>query len=198
MQGRVDPHPDEVDRVTVFTRTLRVHAAGPWYQTANIAYPRELLERLGGFDETHRIAGGEDTDLAWRALEAGAAVVWAPEAHAYHAVHHLGPRRQLQMALAWSDVIQVFRRHPGVRAHVYRRVFWKRSHALLLLAAGALLAARRLPPLAVFAVPYARFLLARTREAGAPPHLAAWLALYDAVEVFATARGAVRYRVFVL
>ena len=36
-----------------------------------MAYPRALLERLGGFDEAYDF-GGEDTDLAWRAIEAGA------------------------------------------------------------------------------------------------------------------------------
>jgi GT2 family glycosyltransferase len=195
VQGSVSPEPVPT---SVFTRTLTVDRLGPWYQTANIAYPRELLEALGGFDEVHRIPGGEDTDLAWRALELGRTPAWAPDAQVVHAVHRLGPRRQLVMALAWSDVMQVFRRHPGVREHVYRRVFWKESHALLLLAATGLALAARWRVLGLLALPYARHVLRRSRAAGSPAALAAWLAVFDAVETFATVRGGLRHRTFVL
>ena len=47
-------------------------AGGPWFETCNIVYEAELLERLDGFDEAFAEALGEDTDLGWRALAAGA------------------------------------------------------------------------------------------------------------------------------
>ncbi|MEA3400851.1 MAG: glycosyltransferase family 2 protein [Armatimonadota bacterium] len=53
--------------------------------TANLSIERELLLRLGGFDEGFEY-GWEDTDLGLRAEEAGVRILYAPEAVAYH--HH--------------------------------------------------------------------------------------------------------------
>ena len=62
-------------------------APSGWYETCNIAYPRELLERLGGFDAAFAgndrgdyPVGGEDTDLGLRARAAGAELVFEPAA----------------------------------------------------------------------------------------------------------------------
>ena len=60
-----------------------------WKLTANIAYPRELLERTGGFDESLPVAAGEDTDLLERCKALGAAYVAAPDAPTWHAVFDL-------------------------------------------------------------------------------------------------------------
>ena len=88
---RSDPIPSETDRLSPFVRTLRVHGDGPYYQTCNIVYPRELLERVGGFDaDTYPVPGGEDTDLAFRAIEAGAPTAYAEKAQVYHAVSEIG------------------------------------------------------------------------------------------------------------
>jgi hypothetical protein len=45
VQGRTDPNPDEADRIGPFSRTQAIHDAGPEYETCNMFYPRELLER---------------------------------------------------------------------------------------------------------------------------------------------------------
>jgi N-acetylglucosaminyl-diphospho-decaprenol L-rhamnosyltransferase len=42
---------------------------------------------FGGFDETFEGYGGEDTDVAFRAREAGVPLVWVGGAHAYHQHH---------------------------------------------------------------------------------------------------------------
>jgi GT2 family glycosyltransferase len=190
VQGPVEPHPGERRENELFTRTIRVASLGPWFQTANIAYPRALLERLGGFDERFSVMG-EDTDVAWRAIGSGARPVFAPDARVFHAVNPHPPLAQLRMVIAWSAAVQVVKAHPELRAQVYRRVFWKRPHALLLLAALGLAGARRFPPLALLALPYARSALERRQ--GAPRPLAAWVALRDAVEVAATLRGSLQY-----
>ncbi|MGH6885065.1 MAG: glycosyltransferase family 2 protein, partial [Geminicoccales bacterium] len=72
LQGCTEPDPDELHLTGGFARTQRVDSATGWYETCNMAYPRALLARLGGFDEAFDF-GGEDTDLAYRAIEAGAA-----------------------------------------------------------------------------------------------------------------------------
>ena len=41
----------------------------PWAQTCNILYPRELLERIGGFLDDPPLSMGEDTELALRGAQ---------------------------------------------------------------------------------------------------------------------------------
>ncbi|MGX6607349.1 glycosyltransferase family 2 protein [Micromonosporaceae bacterium Da 78-11] len=42
---------------------------------------------VGGFDEAYQGYGGEDTDFAYTAREAGVPLVWVGGAHAYHQYH---------------------------------------------------------------------------------------------------------------
>jgi len=52
------------------------------YPSCNLAYHRDLFERLGGFDP--RFITAEDIDLNMRAVEAGATILYVPEAVVYH------------------------------------------------------------------------------------------------------------------
>jgi glycosyltransferase involved in cell wall biosynthesis len=199
-QGRTDPLPEELHLMGPFSRTLQVHRAGPFFQTCNVFYPRALLERLGGFDEeTFTVPGGEDADLAWRAMELGAAPVFAADALIHHAVSRLGPVGKLRVAWRWSETMRIFARHQGLREELTHGVFWKGSHYLL---ARALLAAA-LPRRLRFAGswlagPYLLHLLERGRVEGGGPLAAPYFVLHDLVEMAAAARGALRYRTLVL
>src|SRR5258708_38807508 len=95
-------------------------------------------------------AGGEDTDLAWRAIEAGATAVWAPGATVHHAVARTRPLALLRHAWHWDETMLCFKRHPVLRRELVWGVFWTREHALLWLAAGA-----NAPPEVARAVPRA-------------------------------------------
>lgn len=68
-----------------FTKLHRVELAHRGQDTTwpscNLAYPRELFERIGGFDAAFVTA--EDIDLNLRAVEAGARIVHAPDAIVY-------------------------------------------------------------------------------------------------------------------
>jgi GT2 family glycosyltransferase len=197
VQGRVEP----AAAMTAFSRSLVVSdGPGPWFQTANVLYPRSVLEAVGGFDESTFPYVGEDTDLAWRARAAGATFVFAPEALVWHEVASLGPVGALRFAFRWSDSVLLFKRHPGLRrAALTKRVFWKGSHYLLVRALVTLLLPRRLWGLAAWLwLPYALHLVDRWREEGGGPELAPWIALHDLVEMGAIARGAVKHRVLVL
>ncbi len=44
---------------------------GGSYITANMAYRRDLLEQIGGFDDSFPFPKCEDTEIAWRALQEG-------------------------------------------------------------------------------------------------------------------------------
>ena len=196
VQGRTLPDPREESKLGPHARSLWVEEAGPYYQAANILYPRALLEELGGFDAEAFPHVGEDTDLAWRALAAGAAIEWAPDALVHHAVHDLAPAGALRIAARWTPSIRLFARHPELRAaHLTHGLFWKGSHYLLVRFLLALMLRRRSRWLALWlGAPYARNLLARVGgPAAAPSYL-----VQDLVELAAVARGAVRYRTPVL
>jgi hypothetical protein len=90
-------------------------------------------------------------------------------------------------------------RHPRLRDALHRRVYWKRSHERLLIAAAGLLLARRAPALAVAAaVPY--LALHRNQHgsyAGTAAALPAHLAI-DAAELVAMVRGSIEAGTLVL
>ena len=51
--------------------------------TGNFSAPRKLLLDVGGFDETFRVYGHEDYELAWRLLQAGVTLSFSAEACAH-------------------------------------------------------------------------------------------------------------------
>ena len=209
LQGRTEPDPDEARRLHGLAVSQRIPAPSGWYETCNIAYPRALLERLGGFDAEFAgndpgdyPVGGEDTDLGLRARAAGAELRFEPAAVVRHAVHsrHLG--RALRDTRRWRSVPLVLARHPEQRGALQARLFGRRAHWTLLLAALAL-PLRRRPVLASAAVaPYLWHHLRgypRTPRGvmrgllDLPPR-----ALVDGGEVAVTAAAAARHRVPVL
>jgi glycosyltransferase involved in cell wall biosynthesis len=196
LQGATVVDPDEVHLLHGLARSQEVPVPSEWFQCANVAYPRALLERLSGFDEEFYF-GGEDTDLGARALEAGARWRWVDEAIVDHAVIARTLLAALREAARWPSLPLVLARHPRYREAIHRRVFWNEFHAGV---AGVALAAalvRRHPVLAaVAAAPWIRSRLAWSpseglrplarRLVGLPPRLAV-----DAVETAATARAAI-------
>jgi glycosyltransferase involved in cell wall biosynthesis len=197
IQGPTRPDPRDVGDDGPLSRTVRVETLGPQFEACNIFYPRELLERLDGFDERFGpLPTAEDTDLAWRAIERGAPTVFAPDALVLHAIERLGMLGMLRVAARWTDGMRIFRDHPPTRSMLHRRVFWNVWHYLMWRSLLALAAPRALRRLIV-----ARHLLElrrRARRAGAGTRLVPFLLAYDAVECWAIARGAIRYKTLVL
>jgi GT2 family glycosyltransferase len=203
VQGAVRPDPFEADvmRAPRF-RTLEVDPPGPFAQTANIAYPRRLLEDVGGFDEAIPTAAGEDTDLALRARRAGAEYAGAPEAVVNHAVESYGLVPYLRLTWKWRHLPLVIKRHPELRDLYSLRLFWRSGHLPLAVAlAGAAVALRR-PSAAVLVLPYARDVLrrrgtdprARVRAATEAPGTVA----VDVAELAALAYGSAQHRTLFL
>jgi glycosyltransferase involved in cell wall biosynthesis len=200
-QGPVGPIAAERDRMGPFAYTIVVTGPTRDHETANIFYPRELLERLGGFDESYPRPAGEDTDLGWRAREAGAIPHFEAAAAVEHAVVEIGARGYLRRLWGWSDSMRCYRDHPGLRATLLDGVFWNFSHYLL---ARAVLAALLLPwrvtwPLALWLGKwYLTFSLEEARAHAGSRWWAPWFVLRDVVETAGCVRGSLRYRVFVL
>ena len=209
LQGRTEPDPDEARRLHGLAISQRIPGPSDWYETCNIAYPRALLERLGGFDAEFAgrdrgdyPVGGEDTDLGLRAAAAGAELRFVPDAVVHHAVHsrHLG--RALRDTRRWRSVPLVLARHPQQRQALQAGLFGRRAHWTLLLAALAL-PLRRRPLLALaLAAPYVEHQLRgypRTARGVARAMLdLPSRALVDSAEVAVTAAAAARHRVPVL
>jgi glycosyltransferase involved in cell wall biosynthesis len=200
VQGVTTPIPRETEMLRrPFSRTRLIDEPNPWFATCNIAYPRELLERLDGFDEIFPEALGEDTDLGWRALEMGAFTEFAPGAVVHHAVEDLGPAGYMRHALRGADAVYAFRRHPGLRAEILRHgVFRNPSLERLALALAGLLLARGHRAALLLTLPYARNLIGRSRSTDAGPALVPYLLAYDLAQAYTSLRGSIRHRRLVL
>jgi glycosyltransferase involved in cell wall biosynthesis len=202
VQGATRPDPDE-GRLGYAPIHHKQHIDPPtaWAQTCNIVYPREVLERLGGFDETRMV--GEDAALAAIARGTGIEHVAAPDVLTYHAVEPVPLPRFLRSLRRWEDLPLLAREHPSVRRNFPLRVFWKWPHAWLPLAAAGVALSRRTYglslllglPWAKTSLPYVgpgrRNLLVRLRQA---PRRAA----IDATEMAVLARGSIRHRSLLL
>lgn len=202
VQGRTEPDPDEAHLLHGLARSQRIVGPTPFLQTCNLLIPRDVLDREGGFDERFA-ALGEDTDLALRAVESGTATTYCDDALVWHAVLPRSLWAALREAARRDTVPALVARHPALREGLFWRLFWKRSHALALLALAGVLISRRRPlvGLALLAL-YANG-IRDPREGGAKGLARRLLHLpikapVDAVEIAVTARTAARERTLVL
>lgn len=204
LQGRTEPDPEEWRLHRGFSRTIEVTKFDVWAPTCNMAYPRELLERVGGFDERFVAAWGEDTDLALRARAAGGRQRYLPDACVWHAVHGRSTVTALREGLTRNSIPIVVARHPSLRRALHRRVFLLKDHELLALGLLSMLLAHRRPALGLLGfAPYVRHHL---RDATITPlGLIRWLTLsaprsmlVDATEMAANAVSSARHRTLVL
>jgi len=145
VQGRTLPDPNRAHLLAEpFARSMRVEDYNGYFQTCNILYRRALLKALGGFDEDFRLIA-DDTDLGWRAEEAGATVVFASDALVHHDVVVGSWVKDLRSRKRWADVVRMVAKHPGARRLAWKPYIYRRSHvpALVLLAALCLTVPRQ-------------------------------------------------------
>jgi len=130
VQGATRKDPRELNiEHAVHYHSQQISPPTPWSECCNIAYPREILEQLGGFlEDTYT---GEDTELALRAQKLGVQKVAAPNALTYHAVTETTLTRRLRSLWRWQDFPLLVKRHPEIREAFPMWFFWKRTHALL-------------------------------------------------------------------
>jgi GT2 family glycosyltransferase len=205
LQGTTRPDPDELEVKlhAPFARSLEVTPPSGFGETANIAYPRALLETVGGFDERLPRAAAEDTDLALRAQEHGAQLLATPEMLTYHCVEPGSLIGRLRDMGRWQHLAYIVRRHPQLRENMPARLFWKPAHARLpLLLAGACVARRRPVLAGALAAPWIAEALpsygsSPRGRARAASELPARL-LIDVAETAVLIRGSIRYRSLIL
>jgi GT2 family glycosyltransferase len=200
IQGPVDGDPDERSkRFSPYPRTQHVpDVPRPWAECANIVYPRELIHRIGGFDEA--VHTGEDADLCARARAAGAPFVGNHEMLTFHAIEEGHVVDWVRDAWRWGDLALLVKRHPELRSGFPLRVFWRPSHGWMLATLVAFGLAPRKP---LWCLPAARWALEHRFSAaihGRMRRLAAlpgW-AIIDLAEIAALARGSMRHRAILL
>jgi GT2 family glycosyltransferase len=201
VQGRTTKDPDELEIMHApYKHSQRITPPTPWCEACNIIYPRALLERLDGFDETHYV--GEDTDLAMRAKALGAQQVAAPEVLSYHAVIEQSLPQAIRNRWRWHDLPHLIVKHPEMRRHFPLWIFWKRTHVWTPFFLAGFLLVRRNQAWGLLCVPY---VVHATPTHGTNPRgryrglfeLPSRL-LLDLVEMVALVRGSARYRRFFL
>jgi GT2 family glycosyltransferase len=201
VQGATRPEPlERAILAAPHVRTMKIDPVGPYAQTCNIVYPREVLERLDGFDE--RAIAGEDVGLSLRARGAGVPISPAPDAIVNHAVESHTLPGIVRQNLKWRHLAYLAKRHPEMRRDFPLRVFWDEDHLWTTAALVGVVGARRHPALLLLAVPYVRRSLGRRGRGKRARAIAAaempGQAVRQVAEVVGLAAGSVRHRTFLL
>jgi glycosyltransferase involved in cell wall biosynthesis len=115
--GRTKPPDDQLDQIGPFSNYLDLeHNCS--FSTCNVAYRRDVLEKLGGFDESFRWPNGEDTELGLRALQAGFTDDYVPGALVWHDVSPSEFLAHLRRVSRLDGIVALIARHPEARAMV--------------------------------------------------------------------------------
>ena len=166
------------------------------FVTANCFVRRDVLLRLGGFDESFRLPWREDSDLHFRLLEAGCRIVRASDAVVVHPVRPApwGVSLRQQRKVMFDALL--FRKHRSLyRERIRRAPRWD-YYAVV----AALVVSPLWPPaLLVWGLLTARFCLHRLRGTSkAPAHIAEMVItsiLIPPLSVFWRLVGALKFRV---
>ena len=96
------------------------------FKTANLAVRRDVLEEICGFDERYHMHR-EDTDLAWRVIDAGFKMVWAPQCR----VHHPEPLGWHEDGIPGSSKFGAYPRSEQLLYHCNRKKFVESAASLI-------------------------------------------------------------------
>jgi GT2 family glycosyltransferase len=166
----------------------------PWFEGCNIAYRRDALLAVGGFDEVIRWYG-EDTSAGWKVVESGAERDFAPSARVVHDLEERGVGWRIRHGYLERNLVELALRHPGLRRDALWRPWAFRPESVTFpVAVIAVLAARRHPTAAALALPY---LMSSRLPRRDPARLVGRVAI-DAAQVAGHLVASVRHRSLVL
>ena len=90
-----------------------VNDSGGVFLTCNIAYRRNILLKVGGFDEGFPFPAFEDTDLAAQMKKYGR-IVWAPDAVVHHPRRRWSLKRALREIKFYKSLLRYARRYEAM------------------------------------------------------------------------------------
>lgn len=158
-QGRVLPDPQQMGGWGAFSHTVAVESENGLYETVNVAYRKEWLTRVGGFDPVF-FRAGEDADLAWRAKQAGARTAWVPSAVVRHDVEGSSWLGAVRRAARSGDLVRLCARHPVLGPRLQSDPpSWASRQARVLIASAAVCLALRRRSALLATLPYLRYRL---------------------------------------
>lgn len=206
-QGRTVPAPAQVANRGPFAHTMDVPRQDAHYPTCNIAYRRSTLVEMGGFDETFRLYG-EDTDLAWRAIDSGARTTFVDVAIVEHDVRPSAFGAHLRDLRRRGGLVHLVRNHPRIREWLPYRGYLRPTHppAIALACVTIVALARRLDAsmLVAMAAAGSWYALISHRYRWGPPKRWQWAVVFplgliaDLFEIAVLGRASLQYRCVVL
>ena len=106
----------EEEKITPFTHQTPIPHAGE-FVTGNMIYRKGLVEELGYFDERfydrkRKVHFREDADLAFKVLEKGFEIVFAPEVLTFHPPQKADWKKPLKLAKRHYFDPLLFKKHP--------------------------------------------------------------------------------------
>jgi glycosyltransferase involved in cell wall biosynthesis len=200
----VVPRPD---CPTDYERTIGQLEDSP-FVTANCFYRREVLDRLGGFDERFTTAWREDSDLYFSAMESGFRTVRAPGAVVVHPVR--AARWGVSIRDQWKSKFNalLYGKHPKLYREQIQRPpplrYLGIVLALLVTLAGLGVRARRVAAIGGLAWVLQTLAFTRLRLRGTsrrPAHILEMLMtsmVIPPLSLYWRIRGAVQFRVWFL
>lgn len=96
------------------------------YPTCNISYKKEILKKVGGFDESFRYPHNEDVDLGWRVLQYGK-IIYNEKVIVKHVAHEENIKGHLLKLKYLISEFALREKHPELYQHQrssYKN-FWK-------------------------------------------------------------------------
>lgn len=120
IEGKTKTHETEVNPFT----TQIVNLEGGTYQTCNIAYKREILEKVGWLDENFPALACDDIDLALRILEFGP-IYFAADAIVTHLPRQTSFKKEFNRVKSIESEFYLFLKHPDhfKEKYGYRHIF---------------------------------------------------------------------------
>jgi GT2 family glycosyltransferase len=139
-QGRTEPVVAQRPGRGPFSMTIEKLQEDGFYETCNMAYRREVLEAVGGFDEAFLFPYGEDTDLAWRARKSGATTAFVDRAVVEHEIWPFSWRSRVNDVRRREGMNLLLAKHPELRSLFPSPWFQKPTHPRAVSALAGVLA----------------------------------------------------------
>ena len=130
------PPDDQLDQISLWSYVMVDSGRRGHFPTCNIAYRREVLDAVKGFDErfqyrrpdrSARCMIGDDTDFAWSAIDMGFRPGYAPDAVVYHDVFPQSWQQYASNMRRLEGLVLMCKKHPELGPYLGRRWIYFRS-----------------------------------------------------------------------